>query len=328
MPSSSRPRVVFYGLGTIGRGALKLAIESGALVPVAGVDPRKDLQGKDLGELVDMKKIGVTVAPTLAEALDGKEADAAIHTTESKTVLVSKQIRELVDEGLTVVTSCEEMIFPWHAASKEADALDKRARDRGVCVYGAGVNPGFVMDRLPVAALRATSRVKGVMVRRVADSLTRRPQLRAKTGAGMAADEFNKLVAAGRMGHVGLTESALFVARALERLGHGGVEKIDGVTEPVLAAVDIAAPEGKIPKGKVAGVHQTCKVTLKDGCTVLLDLTIAAGAGAPGDAVEIDGDPPVRFDMQGGIAGDVGTTSALVNAVSVALHTPPGIARD
>lgn len=326
--ASARPRVVFYGLGTIGRGALKLALETGAVTPVAGVDPRKDLLGKDLGELVDMKKLGIPIAATLAEAMDGREADAAIHTTESRVVLVSKQIRELVDEGLSVVTSCEEMIFPWHAAAKEADSLDKRAKERGVCVYGAGVNPGFVMDRLPVAALHATTRVSKVRVRRVVDSLSRRPQLRAKTGAGMSAEEFAKLVQAGRMGHVGLVESALFVARALEGLGHGGVEKVDGVTEPALAAADIAAPEGRIAKGRVAGVHQTCTVTLKDGCVVLLDLTIAAGAEAPGDAVQIDGDPPVRFEIQGGMAGDVATASSLLNGVSLALHRPPGIARE
>jgi 2,4-diaminopentanoate dehydrogenase len=107
------------------------------------------------------------------------------------------------------------------------------------------------------------------------------------------------------------------------------VEKIGGTTEPAIAAVDIATPDAaKIPKGKVAGVHQTCEVTLKDGCTVLLDLTIAAGAGAPGDVVEIDGDPPVRFEIRGGVAGDVATASALLNGVSLALHTPPGIARE
>jgi 4-hydroxy-tetrahydrodipicolinate reductase len=127
---------------------------------------------------------------------------------------------------------------------------------------------------------------------------------------------------------VGLDESALFVARALERLGHAAVDSIAGETEPALAALDIAAPEGKIPKGRVAGVHQTCRVTLKDGCVILLDITIAAGAGAPGDAVEVDGDPPVRFDVQGGVAGDVATASALLNAVSHALQAPPGIARE
>ena len=324
----SRPRVVFYGLGTIGRGALRLALETGSVTPVAGVDPRKDIIGKDLGELVDMKKLGIPVAATLAEAIDGREADAAIHTTESRIVLVSKQIRELVDAGLSVVTSCEEMIFPWHASAREADALDKHARDRGMCVYGAGVNPGFVMDRMPVAALGATTRVTRVMVRRVVDSLSRRPQLRTKTGAGISAEEFQKLVQAGRMGHVGLVESALFVARALERLGHGSVEKIGGVTEPSLATADITAPEGVIKKGRVAGVHQTCTVALKDGCSVLLDLTIAAAAPAPSDAVQIDGDPPVRFEIQGGMAGDVATAASLLNGVSLALHTAPGIARE
>jgi len=327
MATPSRPRVVFYGLGTIGRGALKLALESEAVQVVGGVDPRKDIAGKDLGELVDAKKIGIAASPTLAQALEGRDADAAVHTTESRVAIVAKQLRELVDEGLAVVTSCEEMLFPWHASAKEADALDRRARDRGVCVYGAGVNPGFVMDRLPVAALAATSRVRGVIVRRVVDSLTRRPQLRQKTGAGMSAEEFRKLVAAGRMGHVGLVESALFIARALGAQGHEGVATVKGATEPALAAIDIAAPEGRIAKGRVAGVHQTCDVALADGCTIHLDLTIAAGAGAPGDTVEIDGDPPLRMDIQGGVAGDVATASALVNAVGLALRADPGIAR-
>ena len=327
MPTPSRPRVVFYGLGTIGRGALKLALESGSVHVVGGVDPRKDLFGRDLGELVESKKIGIPVSPTLAAALDGRDADAAVHTTESRVALVGKQLRELVDEGLAVVTSCEEMIYPWHASSKEADAIDRRARERGVCVYGAGVNPGFVMDRLPVAALAATSRVRGVMIRRVVDSLTRRPQLRQKTGAGMTADEFRKLVTAGRMGHVGLVESALFIARALEAQGHKGVASVKGATEPALAAIDIAAPEGRIAKGRVAGVHQTCDVTLEDGCTIRLDLPNAAGAGAPGDTVEVDGDPPLRMEIQGGVAGDVATASALVNAVPLALRAEPGVAR-
>ncbi len=328
MPSSSRPRVVFYGLGTIGRGALRLALESGSVQVVGGVDPRKDVAGRDLGELVDLKKVGVRVSRSLGEALDGVEADAAIHATESRVQLVAGQLRELVDEGLAVVTSCEEMIFPWHAAPKEADLLDRRAHDRGVCIYGAGVNPGFVMDRLPVAALQATSRVRQVLIRRVVDSLTRRPQLRAKTGAGMTPDAFERQVAAGRMGHMGLTESALFIARALERMGHKGVEKVSSKTEAALAAVEIPAPEARIPKGMVAGVHQVCEVTLKDKTAIRLDLTIAAGVGSPGDSVEIDGDPPVRLEIQGGIAGDIATAAALVNAVPVALAAPSGIARE
>lgn len=307
---------------------MRLALENGGVQIVGGVDPRKDMIGRDLGELVDTKKIGVTVAPTLAEALDGRDADAAIHTTESRVVLVQKQIRELIDEGLAVVTSCEEMIYPWHAAKKEAEALDKRARDRGVCVYGAGVNPGYVMDRLPVAALRATSRVRSVMIRRVVDSLTRRPQLRAKTGAGMTPEEFKKAVAAGRLGHIGLVESALFIARSLERMPKRDIERLTNVVEPAIAAIDIAAPEGKIPKGRVAGVHQVCEVLLKDGLSIKLDLTIAASTGAPGDAIEIDGDPPIRLEVHGGIAGDVATASALVNAVHVALAAPSGISRD
>ncbi len=330
MPSSTRPRVVFYGLGTIGRGALKLALETGAVRVVGGVDPRKDMQGKDLGEVVEAAKIGVKVSPTLAAALDGVDADAAIHATESRITLVSKQIRELIDEGLAVVTSCEEMIHPWLAASKEAHAIDEHAKQRGVCVFGAGVNPGFVMDRLPSACLRATCRVRKVLVRRVVDSLTRRPQLRAKTGAGMTVAEFEKLVAAGRMGHVGLLESAFFLAHTLESLGHKGIEYFKEKVEPAIAAADIALPgdEGKIAKGRVAGVHQVCDVRLKDQTLIQLDLTIAAAAGAPLDAIEIDGDPPLRMEIRGGVAGDVATASALVNAVSVALRAEPGIARE
>ena len=327
MPSS-RPRVVFYGLGTIGRAALKLALETPTLDVVAGVDPRKDLVGKDLGEIAGTKKMGVKASPTLSAALEGTDAVAAVHATESRVAVVAGQLRELIDAGLSVVTSCEEMLFPWQGASKEAADLDRRARERGVCLYGAGVNPGFVMDRLPVAALRATSQVTAVRARRVVDSLTRRPQLRAKTAAGVGAEEFKKLSAAGRLGHVGLLESALFVARALEGYGHGPVKSTKNRLEAALAAVDIATPEGRIAKGQTAGVHQVCTLTLEQGTTVTLDLTIAVGAGAPGDTVEIDGDPPVQLAIPGGVAGDSATAAALVNGVIAALAAPAGIARE
>lgn len=324
----TRPRVVFYGLGSIGRGALKLALETRTVHVVAGIDPRKDLVGKDLGELAGSKKAGVKVVPTLEAALDGTDAEGAVHATESRVAVVSGQLRELIEAGLSVATSCEEMIFPWHASQKEAVDLDRRAKDRGVCLYGAGVNPGFVMDRLPVSALRATSQITAVRVRRVVDSLTRRPQLRAKTAAGVDPEEFKKLAAAGRLGHVGLVESALFVARALESLGHGSVRSTKNRLEPAVAAVDIATPEGRITKGQTAGVHQVCTLTLEQGSTVTLDLTIAVGAGAPGDTIEIDGDPPVQLVVPGGVAGDSATAAALVNGVIAALAAPAGIARE
>ena len=71
--------------------------------------------------------------------------------------------------------------------AKRIDALATRAR---VAVLGTGVNPGFVMDALPIALTGVCESVTAIEVDRVQDARIRRLPFQQKIGAGLTREEF------------------------------------------------------------------------------------------------------------------------------------------
>jgi len=72
---------------------------------------------------------------------------------------------------------------------------------------GTGVNPGFVMDLLPLWPWTGVSReVRAVHVQRVVNASTRRAPLQRKIGSGLEPEEFRRLFKAGKAGHAGLKD--------------------------------------------------------------------------------------------------------------------------
>ena len=140
---------------------------------------------------------------------------------------------------------------------------------------------------------------------------------RAKVGAGLTREEFLAGVAAKKLGHVGLSESAALIA-----LGLGlPIDEITETIEPVIAEKET---DGVAP-GRVLGLHQIAIVQAGDEVRVTLDLTMAVGAASPADSIEIDGDPPVRLTVTGGFHGDRATVGTVVNAVPFVVSAPPGL---
>jgi len=308
-------RVALVGLGPIGLEVGKaLAARPG--VSILGVaDPQPSLQGRDVGELLRGGKSGHPLVASAAElyaASQGsrRKGDLAILCTGSRLDRVADQIEEAVDAGLHVLSTCEELAFPYLRHSRLTQRLDARARDKGVVILGTGVNPGLVMDRLVLAAASACVRIDAVRVTRVVDAARRRGSLRAKVGAGMTVDEFQAGVAARQLGHVGLGESAAMVARGL-RLP---IDEVPETIEPVLAA-----------DGRVLGLHQTARVVSAGRQVDELDLTMAVDAPGPHDRIVIEGDPPIDLRVEGGFQGDRATVGTVVNAVPYVVSAQPGL---
>jgi hypothetical protein len=204
-----------------------------------------------------------------------------------------------------VVSTCEELAYPWLRHPALADRLDAAARARGVAVVGTGVNPGLVMDRLPLVLAQACARVTGARVERVVDAARRRGPLRAKVGAGLTVAEFEAGAAAGKLGHVGLAESAVIVSLGLG-LGAPGVSE---TLEPVVG-----------DDGRVLGIRQSARA----GDAVTLELAMYVGADSH-DRIVIEGDPPLDVRIAGGTHGDRATVGTVVNAVRQAERMPAGV---
>jgi 4-hydroxy-tetrahydrodipicolinate reductase len=302
--------VIVMGLGIIGQEIAKAALAHDEVELIGAVDTSPQLIGRPLTEVVGQAAGHVKVQSSLAAAVARRKGVVLLHATGSRLPQVKDQLLEAMSQGLHVVSTCEELAFPWFHHAEIAERLEAAAQRAGVSIVGTGVNPGFVLDRLVATLGQVCGAVHHAKVTRTVDARTRREALQRKVGAGLGEEEFFKLVDQGRIGHVGLVESAALCALGL------GIDCDDYEEEltPVFADEDITGGAFVVKKGQVAGMHQVA-VALDDGQErVRLELTIALGADDPGDVIELDAEPKLKVLIPGGVPGDRATANLMVNA--------------
>lgn len=319
MPDSIR--VIQYGLGPIGSAVARHVVERKELELVGGVDVDPEKVGKDLGEVIGLdSRLDVPVFKELAPLLEEVEADAVIHTTSSYFDLFQDQIVEILEAGLDVVSTAEELSFPWLANPQQAAGIDAAAKKAGKTALGTGVNPGFIMDALPLFLTGICQEVERVDVTRVIDASLRRGPFQAKIGSGLTVEEFEEKMAAGRMGHVGLPES---VGMVFDTLGKELV-RYESHVEPVVAGHPVRTEYFEVQPGEVMGLKQVAQGFTDDGEFMTLTFVAALEAGGDGDTVKITGRPDLEVKLTG-TNGDIATVAIAVNAVRRVKEAAPGL---
>lgn len=325
MKESSRAiKVAQFGLGPIGLESLKLAATKAWLEVVGAVDVAPEKIGRDLADLTGEPTLaGRRVFPTLDELLAVTPVEAVLQTSVSGLAAAAAQLEPLIARGLAVISSCEELVCPAARDAALAARLDEACRRHGARVLGTGVNPGFVMDVLPLVLSSVCGRLAALTVRRVVNARTRRGPLQRKIGSGLPPAEFELRARRGEAGHAGLKDSVALLAHGLG----WRLDSISETAEAVVAEQAIRTPHVEVNAGECCGLHQTA-VGLRDGRPVItLDLWMHLDAPDPHDAVELAGEPPLRFRVEGGVPGDQATVAALVNAIPRVLRAPPGLLR-
>ncbi len=315
-------RVIQYGLGPIGIETARLVLKKSNMKLVGAVDISKDIAGKDLGEVLGTgKKLGVKVSDNAKGLFKKTKADVVLHTAGSRIPKIYDQLVEIVGGGLNIVSSSEELLFPLKGSSKLAKKIDALAKSKKVTVLGTGVNPGFVMDALPLFLTAVCQDVKQIHVERVVDAGTRRYPLQKKVGASMTPKEFRDKISRKELGHVGLIESLFIVAGKLGMNLDEVIETID----PVITKKAVKTKFFSLKPGDVAGIKHIAK-GIRGGKTVLsLDLRMYIGAEDPHDAIRIVGTPDINLRIEGGVAGDKATAAVLVNSIDAVVNAKPGL---
>src|SRR5499433_3849948 len=311
--------VVHYGLGPIGLAVASLVSGRPWLRSVGAVDISPDLDGRRLGEVTGHEADGPVIGPRFMRPAE--PAAVAVHCTGSSLLQVAPQILELASAGLNVISTAEELAFRWQAHPAAAAEIDAGARGAGVTVLGTGINPGYAMDYLPIALSAVAQRVDKVVVHRVQDAATRRLPLQRKIGAGLSPDSFRAAVASGRLGHVGLTESAHALARAFG----WRLTDLQEVIEPIAAQEPTPMAESVIQPGQVLGLHQTAEGRVDSRTVISLTLDMAIGAGPPRDSVRLVGVPDLELEVPGGLHGDLATAAIAVNSIPRVVAAAPGL---
>ena len=315
-------RVVQYGVGPIGASIARLMRQKRALEIVGAIDKDPSKIGKDLGELAGASDApwGVAVSDDASAVLDGR-VDVVVHSTSSYLESVMDQLISCLDAGCCVVSTCEELAYPFRKHPELAAKLDAAAKEEGVTLVGTGVNPGFVMDKLVLTLAAAAQRVDSAKATRIVDASHRRLPLQKKIGAGMTPDEFRTQVAAGVIKHHGLPESVAMVA---DGLGFA-IDEISETIEPVIATERVRTEFLDVAAGQVAGVHQIARGTAAGKQRVFMALKMYVGAKDPADTIELEGEPRLALVIPGGTHGDLATAAVVVNTIPVILAAPAGL---
>jgi 4-hydroxy-tetrahydrodipicolinate reductase len=317
-----RIKVVQYGLGPIGLGVVEVLLSRPWVELVGAIDIDKNKVGKDVGQLLEKpRNTGVIVSEKASDVLKRTSPQIVTHATSSYMKAIHSQVLELVRYGVNVVSTSEELSYPFIKSPDLAKELDERAKEKKVVVLGTGINPGFLLDTLVVVMSGVCQKVNSIRAERVVDASRRRLPLQKKIGAGLSREEFEKKVAEGTIKHVGLPESVGLIALAMG----WKVGEIQERITPIVAETPVNSDYIQVPAGSVAGVRQVAKGILAGQELVVLDLRMYLGAKDPHDSILIDGVPPVDMIIRGGVQGDRATPAIVVNVLPKITKLEPGL---
>ncbi|MEM0048967.1 MAG: hypothetical protein QW424_01920 [Candidatus Bathyarchaeia archaeon] len=318
----SEVRVVLVGVGQIGSEIAKLLLRKRGVKIVGAVDPSPDKVGKDLGDIIGVKeKVNVIVQRDISD-LD-VSADIAVHATTSFLDKAYPQITELIRRGYNIISTCEELSYPYIVDENIARAIDSMAKEHGVTVLGSGVNPGFLMDTLIITLTTLCQDIKRIVAERIINASKRRPSFQKKIGAGLSVEEFNEGVKRGEItGHIGLKQSIAMIADSI------GI-KLNGILEepikPVIAAEKIEEGFIVVKPGFVAGVSQKAHGLLNDQPFITLIFKAYVGAAWECDSILIEGIPTINERITPCVHGDISTAAIIVNLIPRVINSPPGL---
>lgn len=345
--------LLHIGLGPLGKFIVSDLARRGIGRVTAAVDIDPALTGKKLSAIVPECGFDCPVHTTIAQATNGsaKGFDAAVLATSSDLAKCMPSLRELLALGLPVVSTCEELLYPWLRHPAHAAELEALCVKHGGRVIGTGVNPGFMMDTLPVAATAVCRSVKRVHIWRIQDATTRRIPFQQKIGAGLDDAAFQAKIKEGTLRHVGLGESLHFVSHYLGL----NVDKWTETIEPVKAERDLTCGLGPIPKGRAAGVRQVAKgwasknpllegggrgwvrshtisqqVSDHEGAAlgdpiITMEFQAAIAQADPHDRIKIEAEPPIDLTIKNGVHGDIATSAITLNAIPSLIAAKPGL---
>jgi 4-hydroxy-tetrahydrodipicolinate reductase len=290
---------------------------------VGAIDIDKAKVGRDLGEVAGLgRNVGIKVSDNPSKVFRDTKAELVVLSTSSFLPTIKGQLEQITKDKLDIVSTCEELAYPFRKYPKESRALDKLAKKYKTTMLGTGVNPGFLMDTLVLTSSGVCQHVDSIIARRIQDASNRRIPFQQKIGVGLTPDEFNRNVASGKFGHIGLLESAAMVA---ETLGWR-LKDIRQKVEPIIADGQVSSDYITVKLGEVKGLSQTASAINDNGREVVkFEFQASLKPAEAFDQVVINGSPAVDLVIRGGVQGDLATAAIIANMIPKVAAAKPGL---
>ena len=185
--------IIQVGLGPMGKLITRLLLKRGNLHLKGVVDIDPQFTGKKLSKFFDTEERNDLKIESNYKPLISKEkVDAVIIATSSSLEKVAPIIRESVQSGSNVISICEELSYPFQYYPKLSEELHQLAKKQNVSIVGTGINPGYLMDLLPIVITAPCQSVDSIKVTRMMNSGRRREPFQRKIGTGLTKEEFHQ----------------------------------------------------------------------------------------------------------------------------------------
>lgn len=317
---TQRLKVAQYGIGEIGGEITRLLVRKKNIEIVGAYDIDGRKVGRDLGEVVGLgRKLDVKISDAL-DNLSQQKPNVILHSTSSNLEEVYPQLEKIAEAGANIISTCEELSYPYKHHPQLATKLNQLAIKHDITILGTGVNPGFVMDFLPLIMTGVCQEIREIHVTRVINAAQRRRAFQKKIGVGLTPDQFKKRLTKGG-GHVGLTESITMIADGLE----WQLERITTEIEPVIAKSPMSTEFFHVEKGQIIGINQVARGMVDSKEVISLTLNAYVAPPECYDEIRISGKPNIALRVTGGVHGDLATSAIVVNAIPRVVAVKPGL---
>ncbi|MFO7888368.1 MAG: 2,4-diaminopentanoate dehydrogenase [Eubacteriales bacterium] len=322
-------KVTIWGFGAMGSGMAKMLTNKKGVEIVGVCDLHEDRVGKSMYDILGVdrgERPEVIINPEIEKVAYKGSCDVCLIATDSFTKKAFPKIKYVMEQGINVISTAEEMAYPKAQEPELTKELDIIAKENNVSVLGTGINPGLMMDLLAVALTGCMTDVESIQCKRVNSLSPFGPAVMEEQGVGMKKEEFNKKVKEGTMaGHVGFAESVGMIAEALGI----NVEKFEQQMKPIVTNIDRKSPYGFAKAGDVAGVNMTGQGYV-DG-EVKIDMIHPQQiepemeGTETGDYIKIKGTPEVNMAINPEVDGGLGTIAMCVNMIPLVINADSGL---
>lgn len=323
-------KVAIWGFGAMGSGMAEVLLRKKGVDIVGVCDIHPDRVGKSIFEVLGVPKgdrKDVAIKSDITKVIKKESADVVLLCTDSFTAKTFDKIKLIVELGINVISTAEEMSYPKAKEPKLAAKIDKLAKANGVSVLGTGINPGLMMDLLAILMTGACTDVEYVKAERVNSLSPFGPAVMEEQGVGITLDEFNKQSAAGHLaGHVGFNESVNMICDAI---GWKLDKEVEQTMAPIVSNVHRKTKYAEVLPGNVAGCTMKGYGYVNGKLAVEMihpqQIEPELEGTNTGDYVVIKGTPNVNLSNKPEIPGGIGTIAMCINMIPHVINAKPGL---